>query len=52
MKKMSKSVKKLTNFHNQEQIQEYSELEEMKSISNLRKYTVIAVNDEIYTEEV
>ena len=35
-----------------EQIQEYSEFEEIKSIPNLRKYTIVAVNDEIYVEEV
>ena len=35
-----------------EQIQEYSKFEEIKTIPNLRKYTVIAVNDEIYVEEI
>ena len=34
------------------QIEEYSNFEEIKSIPNLRKYTVIAVNDEIYVEEI
>ena len=34
------------------QIQEYSEFEEIKEIPNLRKYTIVAVVDEIYVEEV
>ena len=34
------------------QIQEYSEFEEIKAIPNLRKYTIVAVVDEIYVEEV
>ena len=34
------------------QIQEYSEFEEIKSIPNLKKYTIIAVNDELYIEEI
>ena len=35
-----------------EQIEEYSKFEEIASIEKLRKYTVVAVNDEIYIEEV
>ena len=35
-----------------EQLLEYSQFQEVKSIPNLRKYTVIAVNDKIYVEEV
>ena len=35
-----------------EQIKEYSTFEEIASIPKLRKYTVIAVVDEIYVEEV
>ena len=35
-----------------EQIKEYSKFEEIASIDNLRKYTVVAVNDEIYIEEI
>ena len=35
-----------------EQIQEYSKFEEIKSIQKLRRYTVVAVNDELYIEEV
>ena len=34
------------------QIIEYSEFEDIKAIQNLSKYTVIAVNDEIYIEKI
>ena len=34
------------------QIEEYGELEEIKEIPNLYKYTVVAVNDKLYIEEV
>ena len=34
------------------QIEEYAEFEEIKSLQNLNKYTVIAVNDKIYVEKV
>ena len=34
------------------QIQEYSTFEEIKAIPNLRKYTVVAVVDNIYIQEV
>ncbi|MBQ9658649.1 MAG: hypothetical protein IJV31_07785, partial [Clostridia bacterium] len=34
------------------QILEYSEYEDIKAIPNLSKYTVIAVNDEIYVEKI
>ena len=34
------------------QIEEYGEFEEIKAIPKLRKYTVVAVNDEIYVEEI
>lgn len=34
------------------QIQEYAEFEEIKEIPNLHKYTVIAVNDKLYVEEI
>ena len=33
------------------QIKEYGEFEEIKDIKNIYKYTVVAVNDEIYVEE-
>ena len=34
------------------QIKEYAEFEEIKEIPNLHKYTVVAVNDKLYVEEV
>ena len=34
------------------QIQEYGEFEEIKELKNIRKYTVVAVNDKIYVEEI
>ena len=34
------------------QIEEYASFEEIKNIPNLRKYIVVAVNDETYVEEV
>ena len=35
-----------------EQIKEYGEFEEIKELKNIYKYTVVAVNDKIYVEEV
>ena len=35
-----------------EQIQKYAELEEIKKIKNLHKYTIVAVNDELYVEKI
>ena len=52
LKKGEKDKLKEKQKEAKEQIQEYSKIEEMKSIPNLRKYTVVAVNDEIYVEEV
>ncbi len=34
------------------QIQEYGEFEEIKELKNIIKYTVVAVNDKIYVEEI
>ena len=34
------------------QIEEYGEFEEIKELYNINKYTVVAVNDEIYVEEI
>lgn len=34
------------------QIEEYGEFEEIKIIPNLHKYTIVAVNDELFVEEV
>ncbi len=35
-----------------EQIEEYASFEELKSLPNLRKYTVVTVNDEVYVDEI
>ena len=35
-----------------EQIQKYAELEEIKKIQNMNKYTIVAVNDELYVEKI
>ena len=34
------------------QIEEYASFDELKNVPNLRKYTVVAVNDEIYVDEI
>ena len=34
------------------QIEEYGDFEEIKDLKNIYKYTVVAVNDEIYVEEI
>ena len=34
------------------QIEEYSELEEIKSIKKLNKYAVVAVNDQVYVDKI
>ena len=36
----------------EEQIIEYSNKEEMKIVKNLKKYTVVAVVDKVYVEEI
>ena len=35
-----------------EQIEKYAELEEIRAIQNLHKYTIVAVNDELYVEKI
>ena len=35
-----------------EQIEKYSNTEEMKAIKNLNKYTVVAVNDKVYIQKI
>ena len=34
------------------QIKEYGEFEEIRDLKNIYKYTVVAVNDEIYVDEI
>ena len=52
LKKEEKSKLEEKQKEAKEQIKEYSEFEEIKSLQKLRKYTVVAVNDEIYVEEI
>ena len=35
-----------------EQIEEYANFEEIREIEKLHKYTVVAINDKIYVEEI
>ena len=35
-----------------DQLKKYSNKEEMKALENLKKYTVVALNDKIYVEEI
>ena len=35
-----------------DQIERYSNLEEVKSLKNIRKYTVVTVVDKLYIEEI
>ncbi|MBR3003034.1 MAG: AAA family ATPase [Clostridia bacterium] len=41
-----------TKIEARKQVENYGELEQIKNISNLNKYIVIAVNDEIYVERI
>ena len=34
------------------QIEEYASFDELKNLPNLKKYTVVAVNDELYVNEI
>ena len=52
LKKEEKSKLEEKQKEAKEQIKEYSEFEEIKLLQKLRKYTVVAVNDEIYVEEI
>ena len=35
-----------------EQLQKYAELDDIKTIKNLNKYTIVAVNDELFVEKI
>ena len=35
-----------------EQIEKYAKLEEIKTLENLHKYTIVAINDELYVEKI
>ena len=52
LKKGEESKLKEKQREAREQIKEYAEFEEIKEIKNLNKYTVVAVNDKIYIEEI
>ena len=47
-KKLLEETKKIAK----EQIMEYGNLEEIKKIKKLIKYTVVVVNDEIYVDKI
>ena len=52
LKKEDKSKLKEKQKEAKKQIQEYGKFEEIKELKNIYKYTVIAVNDELYVEKV
>ena len=52
LKKEEKDKLKEKQEEAKKQIEEYGELEEIKDLKNINKYTVVAVNDEIYVEKI
>ncbi len=52
LKKSEENLLEETKAKAREQILEYSNLEKIKSIQKLKKYTVVAVVDELYVDEV
>ena len=52
LKKIEEGKLKEKQEEAKKQIEEYAGFEEIKAIPNLHKYTVVAVNDELYVEEV
>ncbi len=52
LKKGEESKLKEKQKEAKEQIKEYGEFEEIKELKNIYKYTVVAVNDKIYVEEI
>ena len=52
LKKGEENKLKQKQKEDREQIKEYGEFEEIKELKNIYKYTVVAVNDKIYVEEV
>lgn len=52
LKKTEESLLKQRTEEAKEQLIEYSQFEEIKNIKKLKKYTVIAVNDKLYINEV
>ena len=41
-----------SNGSERKQIEEYAEMEEIKEIPNMDKYTIVAVNDKLYVEKI
>ena len=52
LKKDEASKLEQTKQEAKEQILGYSKLEKIKEIPKLKKYTIVAVNDELYVDEV
>jgi len=52
LKKTEKSKRQEKQEEARKQIIEYSQMEEIASIPKLKKYTIVAVNDAIYIEEI
>ena len=52
MKKVDKGLLEENKRQAREQISEYGELERIKNIPKLKKYTVVAVVDDLYVEEI
>ena len=52
LKKDEKDKLKEKQEEARKQIEEYGEFEEIKDLKNIVKYTVVAVNDEIYVEKI
>ena len=52
LKKDEKSKLQEKQAEARKQIEEYGEIEEIKELKNINKYTVVAVNDEIYVEKI
>ena len=52
LKKGEESKLKEKQEEARKQIEEYGEFEEIKELKNINKYTVVAVNDKIYVEEI
>ncbi len=52
LKKEDKDKLEVKKAEAKKQIEEYSSFEEIKAIPKLKNYTVIAVNDEMFVEEI
>ncbi len=52
LKKSEENLLEETKAKAKEQILEYSKLEKIKNIQKLKKYTVVAVVDELYVDEI